>query len=97
MTFTEWSEDNEQLIADGTYDLEDIWNIAQQNYPFAICDTQMYKTMIKDVMEHQECTEKQAKKFIGKFGAEIIDDMWTEYNIAIDCYIANNKPIFRAV
>lgn len=91
MTFEEWYENNEQQIDDGIYELKDIWNIAQQNYPFVICDEQMEDTLFADVKEQEDLTDEEAGEFIEEYCGYIVDNMWDGYSNALEYSINHFK------
>jgi len=89
MTFNEWAEANEQQLHDDTFNYQDIWDAAQANYPFAICDNALEREMINDVIENYELSIEEANEFVDEYGTAIVDDMWSEYSNSMHYNIDN--------
>jgi len=91
MTFEQWVDTHEQQLHDGTLDYQDIWDAAQANYPYPICDNAMEQELLQDVQELHELSSEQAKDFVNKYGCTVLDDMWGEYSNSLHYYVSEYK------
>jgi len=75
MTYEEWSKKNSRVPHS-----RNIWNTAQKNYPFPICDEAMREEIIKDAMSILSITRAEAEEYAETHGPAIVDAMWEAKN-----------------
>ena len=82
MTFDEFYENHK-----GTGDkdeLQHVWSQAQHNYPYCVSDERLKEAIVEALVDNYDYKEKQAELFAEKYGPDIVDDMWNEFDNSIE-------------
>ena len=86
LTFNEWYEANTNWLPDTPDVIEQIWQQAQLNYPYAICDRVMQNEITTSTKNCYDIEDPE--KFVEAYGPYIVDAMWDSFSNELNYHAA---------